>query len=303
MSRARRAGFITLFAVLAVFLTAFYRFSHRADIAYSKGRDYSSKGDFEKAAPLYEETLDAEPSRVEARLSLAEILSWQGRYDESIAQYQKVLDAEPDNERARQKLAGVYLWAGRLQEAEDAFKNLLKDHPGDAEIRASLGEVLIRRKRYDEAIETLEQGLSVKPDANLEFLRAEALYFSGKSGPAEEAMRRALEEDPGNSKAKALLAEMAANGGRTEEARALYGDLLANGKKWSAASRNILKRNIAKTYLMDREYEKAEVLLKEVLAENPSDTAAKLMLARAYHYSGKTEESKELAEALLKEID
>ncbi|MGE4551575.1 MAG: tetratricopeptide repeat protein [Desulfovibrionaceae bacterium] len=67
------------------------------------------------------------PDDLEARLQLADALSWRKRLDESLAEYETILKARPEDRQVRRAYARVLTWAGRN---DDAIR----------ELRQSLGQ-------------------------------------------------------------------------------------------------------------------------------------------------------------------
>ena len=67
--------------------------------------------------------LERRPDDLEARLKLADALSWTKRLDESLAQYERILTARPDDQQVRRAYARVLTWAGRN---DDAIRELRK---------------------------------------------------------------------------------------------------------------------------------------------------------------------------------
>jgi len=65
--------------------------------------------------------LQQRPDADDARLKLAEVLSWDGKLDESIKQFELLLKRRPDDVQVRRKYAQVLSWAGRN---EDAIREL-----------------------------------------------------------------------------------------------------------------------------------------------------------------------------------
>jgi tetratricopeptide (TPR) repeat protein len=71
---------------------------------------YLAGGQNEKAISAYEEIVKREPLNIKARITLAELLSWEKKYSRAIAEYNKVLETDPENREALGKIARVYSW-------------------------------------------------------------------------------------------------------------------------------------------------------------------------------------------------
>lgn len=95
----------------------------RASLAAQLGR-------FSIAIDTLRRYLDRHPDDAEARLELADVLSWEKRYEESLAEFEKLVAANPDDIQLRRRYARVLGWAGRFGEAIKQWKiSLAEDHP------------------------------------------------------------------------------------------------------------------------------------------------------------------------------
>jgi len=82
--------------------------------------------EYAKAAAQLETILADRPDADDARLRLAQVLSWDGRFKESIGQYEQVLKRHPDDVQVRRKYAQVLSWAGRNEDAIRELKRTLE---------------------------------------------------------------------------------------------------------------------------------------------------------------------------------
>ena len=55
------------------------------------GDSYMIEQDYDRSVKQYREVLAKDPQNIKARVSLADVLSWQKQYSESVAVYLKVL--------------------------------------------------------------------------------------------------------------------------------------------------------------------------------------------------------------------
>jgi len=91
------------------------------------GDAYAAEKAYDRATAIYQRLLTRRPENHNARLRLAEVLSWQKKYTESISEYQKLLKAIPGDIQIRRKYAFILSWAGRQQEAINELKKTLAE--------------------------------------------------------------------------------------------------------------------------------------------------------------------------------
>jgi tetratricopeptide (TPR) repeat protein len=90
---------------------------------------YAAEKDFdaaEKEARRLVEVSSAGAGEYEARLQLANVLSWNKKYEEALHIYQKLAEAKPDDARLPPRLAEIALWSGQFDIALDRYYQLLK---------------------------------------------------------------------------------------------------------------------------------------------------------------------------------
>jgi hypothetical protein len=118
---------------------------------------------FEEAVAGYERALAADPSDIEARLGLAQVLSWLGRFGRSEEAYRAVLVADAGNVDARRGLAQVATWRGHLREGEARWLEVRASAPQDPAALVGLAANLRMQGRGRAALRTLDQAASVDP--------------------------------------------------------------------------------------------------------------------------------------------
>jgi len=81
--------------------------------------------EYAKAVAQLDAILAERPEADDARLRLAQVLSWDGKLKESIEQYETLLKRHPDDIQVRRKYAQVLSWAGRSKDAIRELKRTL----------------------------------------------------------------------------------------------------------------------------------------------------------------------------------
>jgi Tfp pilus assembly protein PilF len=105
------------------------------------------------------------------------------------------------------KQAAAELELNHLEAAEINIKQAVAQAPNDPYSLSVLGRLKLRQKKYDEAVDAFGLAARAAPqDAQIQNLLGLALSERGLRGPAETALRRAIQLDPGFADAHYNLA-------------------------------------------------------------------------------------------------
>jgi serine/threonine protein kinase/tetratricopeptide (TPR) repeat protein len=187
----------------------------------------AAQWDWPGAEAAFLRALALDPNHASARHWYADLLSILGRHDEAIAESRRARELDPLSLIVSSGV-GMHLFYGRrYQEAAEQQRRTLELDPTFAPALRSLGGACEELHQFDEAIEC--------------YRRAHALY-------------------PGELSGRTLLAHAYAVAGRTEEARNLLNELIAESKH-----RYIPNYRLAAIYLALGESETALDLLEQGL--------------------------------------
>jgi len=169
---------------------------------------YVAVEDYKSAEAEHRKAIEEDLKNVEARIGLADILSWQKKYDESIDEYKKALEIEPDNLEIKRKLAGVLSWDKQYRKALDLYDEIL-GRKEDVKVRLEKARVLGWAREYDESIKEYEKILeiTVNPQIALE-KRAKEAYWNNRVGHAIEYYNELIEKEPENAEAMFDLSQI-----------------------------------------------------------------------------------------------
>ncbi|NQU73091.1 MAG: tetratricopeptide repeat protein, partial [Candidatus Omnitrophica bacterium] len=172
------------------------------------GEAYVMTGDHESAEAEYRETLKEDPRNIDARIGLADILSWQKKYDESIDEYKKALEIEPGNLEIKRKLADVLSWDKQYRKALDLYDEILGEKE-DVKVRLRKARVLGWMGEYEDSIREYEKLLEVtdNPQIALE-KRAKEAYWNNRVKHAISYYKELIEKDPQNVEAMFDLSQI-----------------------------------------------------------------------------------------------
>ncbi|HEX4645507.1 MAG TPA: tetratricopeptide repeat protein [Verrucomicrobiae bacterium] len=120
-----------------------------------------------------------------------------GKFDEAEEKYQEVLQKDEKNIATLAGLATIQIELKKYDDAERNIKTALQVDPADAYSLMVLGHLKFEQKKYDEALDALSQAAKAAPqDAEIQNFLGITLSQKGLRGPAETALRKAIQIDP-----------------------------------------------------------------------------------------------------------
>ena len=130
-------------------------------------------------------TVEANPADAAAISLLANVLAQDGRIDEAIDWYEQSLAADPTNAQVRLSFALSLAEAGKRADAEVQYRRILEDDPNQAEAWYYLGELYRgwNPPRTDEAVAAFQQVLMLAPGAVIAQRASESLAAMGVATP------------------------------------------------------------------------------------------------------------------------
>ena len=172
-----------------------------------------------QAAELWERLVTIAPNEPMGYNLLAQVALQDGDFDRAKELYESSLRLNPEQYVIRYSLARVLLWTGQHQRAAAKLRRLLQEDPDRVDVEIDLAWALYVNEAYEEVIEHWDRINEVIPD-NPGFLlaRANVLILLGALDEAEADARRALEIEPSNIHALNLLATLAVQTQRPEDA-------------------------------------------------------------------------------------
>ncbi len=131
----------------------------------------------------------------------------QQEFDQAEADYRKILERDPKNGLVLANLATIELQENKLVEADQHLQAALLQNPNDAYSLATLGSLKFRQKKYDEALDILSRAAKADPqNAEIQNYLGVTLNHKGLRQPAETALRKAIQLNPGYAPAHNNLA-------------------------------------------------------------------------------------------------
>lgn len=194
-----------------------------------------------------------------------------GEFDSAEDSYRKVLKAVPGDPRALRGLASVAFAQRKRAEARAYLDLALARAPNDARIQYQLAELERVEGRYVDAEVNYRHALKASPamiEARIGL--AWALMLQGKDEAAKKEVAAIYEKYPKGPAANHLRGALAYRAGDYADAER-YLQIALNGMPGNPA----IKMMLAVNHFAQKNYEQADVLLREILSDYPSYSLAR----------------------------
>ncbi len=169
-------------------------------LAYQEGWVHYYARQYEKAIPIFEQTIAKYPENREivrsCQFSLSNIYVQQGDQRKGEEVLEKVLEQDPDDPSVNNDLGYLYADQGKnLEKAEKMIRKAIAAEPENAAYLDSMGWVLYKLERYEEALPYLEKAVKVPSgsDATLYDHLGDCYDRLKKTDKAIEAWKTALD--------------------------------------------------------------------------------------------------------------
>src|SRR5262245_58379609 len=290
-----------------------------AQAQFLLGKLYAATSQLDEATKAFNEVLKLNPRAIVAQLELARTQHANGNAEASIESVRQALKGQPDNPDARLLLARGLIARRDLKLAELEMKALLAKYPKVGAVHSQMGilysakgdnvaakrsferslaldgrslEALASLVRLDLATKNasgararVEAKLTQTPsDARLLLLAASTYAATGDPGRAERALQHAVEIDPANLRAHAMLGWLYMSEQRFEQAKAKF-DTLAKRRPHSNDA-TAAQTMVALILQGQNRLAEAQTQYEQVLAESPQAVVAANNLAWLYAEHG-----------------
>ncbi len=129
-----------------------------------KARRAMARGQWERAAEILRELLQAHPDRADIRLNLGVALYSMGKFGEAMAEFEQVVAQAPDMAAGWANLGAAANQLGHIQRAEEALTRAVQLDPTLRDVHLNLALLRLKQGRVAEALAELETELANHPD-------------------------------------------------------------------------------------------------------------------------------------------
>ncbi len=227
----------------------------------------------EEALALADQSVREFASHPELHVLKGEALEQKAQLSEASSSYAKAIALRPELPDNYWRRGTVLRKLGDAQGAERDFRESLARDPAFEEGRLALGRLLSETGRAAEAKELLGESATAAGKAAL----AEAEIASGRYDEARALLEEALELEPENVRALALLGPVYGRAGKLALAETTLEKASALGETSPE-----LRKNLALVYVQQGKIEAAVGVLRKATEEAPDDSSLWFSLGNAY---------------------
>ncbi len=240
---------------------------------------YLQQNNLDKASALFEDMTVRFPDKNDPLYSLLEIYNRQRRYDDVIGILNKLEDRMGKNEQLSMEKFRIYL---QMKDDKSAFReieSLVEEYPNDMRYQVVLGDVYMQNGKKEEAYAVYQKVLAVEPDNAMAMCSLASYYEdTGQKELYEEQMRQLLLNKKVPSEIKVnVMRQYAVQNEQTGQDSTRVITLFSQIMEQEPDDAR-LPMLYAEYLLSKKMDEKALPVLKQVLAIDPTQTTARLML-------------------------
>jgi len=189
---------------------------------------YQDRGQFDRAAAHFEQSVRMRPGYGPGHFHLAATRVQQGRPEEALREYEEAARLMPDSAVPYYNMGLALVALGRPTEAIKCYRQAVKMVPGYADAHNNLGLLLTDEGKFDEAVTHLREAVALRPDsAGYHSNLGLALARQGRAGEALQELSRAVELDPRDAGAHNNLGVVLVRLGRYDDAAVQFREALA----------------------------------------------------------------------------
>jgi len=220
-------------------------------------------------------TVEEFPDDFLALYGWGSLLIADGDYDAAVEALDRAAAVIPEEAELYLMLGDGFMMAEENERGIRMLRRAVELDPKSARAHALLGRALVTDQQFEEALPELERALKLDP-RNTEAWYGKGLALASLNRPNEaiEAMKRTLAIDPDYNIAYVVLSTAYEQSGRHDEAL----KTAAQAEKHAHDDPSTLY-SLAQLYSGLQQYPKARALAERVIAIDPEDTEARMLLA------------------------
>ena len=178
------------------------------------GWSLAEAGAIEEAAAVYDNLVKLRPADARSWLGVARAKQELGKHIDALSALDHAIALERQNPFFHYTRGQSLIALGRIEEAASAYRLAVNIEPSFADAAGALGVALGMLRRWDEAVRWHMEALRITRNVDTEYNVGVALYELRRFDQAEEAFRRAVQDDPSSGELQARVALSVAAQGR-----------------------------------------------------------------------------------------
>ncbi|MCW6038504.1 tetratricopeptide repeat protein [Spirulina subsalsa FACHB-351] len=221
------------------------RESIEASAYFETGWFFARQKRWLRAIEMYHKAIELSPNFAHAYNGLGEALFWVQRYDEAQQALEQALGLNPDLVWAHYHLAHLLTWKYERDAGFDHFRQVIDYHTG----LDPLGEDVKNALAYG--------------------LMGDVFMDQGNPPPALEAYQKSLALFPQNSRIHFRLGVVLWMGGNLEQAQMAFREGMRLLPDEEIPRDDTMALDLAQAFILEEQWEKAEEIIKTVMARSP----------------------------------
>jgi tetratricopeptide (TPR) repeat protein len=255
--------------------------------------------DFEGSEKIVEEILDVNSSYDDANVLKARLFLVKEQYDVAIALLNKVIWSKEDAEEAQLLLGQAFLIKGDQKQADTHFLSALAANPANLQALMYVYDKALKANNLKSAKEVIEKALTLKPDNILLLEKLANINLAERDWNGAKATVQKIANAPNplaNDLASYLLGQVLQGQGDYAKAVEIYKELLIKFPENSDAL-----GNMARCYEKLNKRGEMIAFLDSLLAKNPQNISAGILLGDLYLMDKKFDKGTVLLTNLIKD--
>ncbi len=239
-----------------------------------KGESYLAAGNLEKARVEFQNALQIAPTDAQARYENGVVSEKLGKVRDAAQFYQGAIDVDPQHLGARIHLARLYLFSGAPDRALDLIAPAIAKHPDDAELLTVRAAARLQQKDVSGAQTDAERAVQLQPTNEDAVAVLAGLYSSiGASDKARTLLEQSIKLIPQTVDLRLALAQIYVSENNRAASEALLIDLVRLKPEEKAH-----RIRLAQFYARTDQQDAAEQTLRQAVRDLPAEDDLKLTL-------------------------
>lgn len=257
--------------------------AHMATASAMLGMSYFQLGENQKAEPLLEASLRADPKDDQIEMILVHILINEHKLKEASSHLNDHLERNPNDQEAWYLLGKTY-----LQLSEDSLKKINAIDPDSVVAHEIAGEIDASMHNYELALVEYKKAIDKAPNAPGTHMHlADTFWYMGKWKSAQDEFRAELKNDPNNCMAHWKLADAILEANDSDD------EALDQANLAVERCPNLMQARVDRARALVRLGKQPDALPDLQMAEkdSPTEPSIHFLLANVYRSQGKTAEA------------